>query len=104
MFSSPRRGQLQRVATMALQEQHDTTPLRKWQRYKQPLPLILQTFSTVSDQDEAFWTRAIPLFERRAYEANSVLYRRGDSPNGFYLLETGMLKAEYKLPQGTFSE
>jgi len=104
MYSSPRRGHLQHVAIMTLQEQHDTTPHKKWQRYKQPLKLILQTFSTVSDKEEAFWSRATLLFERKEYDAGSVLYKRGDPPNGFYLLETGILKAEYKLPQGTFSE
>ena len=33
-----------------------------------------------------------------------MLYRAGDRPNGFYLLESGLLKAKYELPQGKYSE
>ena len=104
MFSSPRRDQLHNVATTTLQEQQDSVPHGKWQQYEQPLQLILQTFSTVSDKDEDFWKRTPSFFERREYATGTVLYSRGDRPKGFYLLETGILKAEYKLPQGTFSE
>lgn len=91
------------MATMALDEQ-DHVPLRKWQKYQQPLQLILQTFSSVSDQPEDFWQRLVPFLVRKEYFAGTTLYKRGDRPNGFYLVEVGMLKAEYKLQQGTFSE
>lgn len=64
----------------------------------------MQTFLSVSDKDEDFWVLSVPLFERKYFTAGTTLYRRGDRPNGFFLLETGLLKAEYKLPQGTFSE
>lgn len=102
-FSSPRRSHLQRVATTTLSEQN-RIPLRKWEAYKQPLQLILQTFSDVSDKPEEFWKESIPFFTRKEYPMGTILYKRGDRPNGFYLLETGMLKAEYELEQGKFSE
>ncbi len=91
------------MATMTLDEQ-DHAPLRKWQEYRQPLQLILQTFSNVSNKPEEFWERLVPFLVRRQYSAGTTLYQRGDRPNGFYLLEAGMLKAEYRLEQGTFSE
>ena len=102
-FHSPRRHDLHQVATTTLGEQ-DPVPLRRWQDYRQPLQLILKTFSEVSDKPEDFWYRAVPFFTRREYAAGAFLYNRGDQPNGFYLLETGMLKAKYKLRQGQFSE
>lgn len=102
-FSSPRRHELQRMATMTLDEQ-DHVPLRRWQEYRQPLQLILQTFSSVSNKPEEFWERLVPFLVRREYSAGTTLYQRGDRPNGFYLLEAGMLRAEYRLEQGTFSE
>lgn len=102
-FNSPRRHHLLQVATTTLSEQ-DPAPLRKWQDYKQPLQLILKTFSDVSDKPEEFWYRAVPFFIRREFSAGAILYDRDDRPNGFYLLELGMLKAEYKLQQGKFSE
>jgi len=33
-----------------------------------------------------------------------VLYSRGDEPDGFYLLEEGILRAEYELEQGSYYE
>lgn len=102
-WNSPRRHHLHQVATTTLREQ-DATPLRKWQSYRQPLQLILKTFSDFSDMPEEFWYRAAPFFIRREYSSGSVVYDRNDRPNGFYLLEIGMLRGEYKLRQGEFSE
>lgn len=102
-FHSPRRYYLHQVATTTLSRQ-DAAPLLKWQDYRQPLQLILKTFSDVSDKPEEFWYRAVPFFIRREYSTGTILYDRDDRPNGFYLLEAGMLKAEYKLQQGKFSE
>lgn len=89
---------------MTLQEHQDSEVHKQWQKCKQPLQLILLTFASVSDKDEEFWTRAMPFFRREEHQGGTTLYNRNDIPNGFYLLESGMLKAEYKLPQGTFSE
>ncbi|KAL8802414.1 MAG: hypothetical protein Q9182_003837 [Xanthomendoza sp. 2 TL-2023] len=104
IFSTPRRKELQQVATTAYREQ-DSIPHSRWQGYKQPLQLLLQTFSTVSDKPEDFWYRAVPFFERKRFASGSILYQRDEAADGFFLLESGMLKAEYMLPQlGTFSE
>lgn len=103
MFNSPRMHHLQQVATATLSEQNPAPPQR-WYDYQQPLQLILQTFSTVSDKPEDFWYKTASFFVRKEYAAGSVLYNPGDSPDGFYLLESGMLKAKYDLPQGKYSE
>lgn len=104
IYSSPRRNQLQQVATITFREQ-DPKPHTRWQNYKQPLQLLVQTFSTVSDKPEDFWYRAVPFFERREFAVGTILYRREEMADGFFLLESGMLKAEYILPQlGKFSE
>ncbi|KAL8874400.1 MAG: hypothetical protein Q9174_000245 [Haloplaca sp. 1 TL-2023] len=104
MYSSPRRNQLQQVATKAFSEQRPT-PQAHWQRYDQPLQLLLQTFSTVSSKPEVFWYEAVSFFERKAFRAGQVLYERDDMADGFFLLESGILKAEYMLPLlGRFSE
>ncbi|KAL8854558.1 MAG: hypothetical protein Q9221_000593 [Calogaya cf. arnoldii] len=104
VYSSPRRKELQQVATTAFQEQ-DPAPHARWQGYKQPLQLLLQTFSTVSDKPEDFWYRAVPFFERVRFANGSILYEREENADGFFLLESGMLKAEYMLPQlGNFCE
>ena len=94
---------LQQVATTTLSEQNPAPPQR-WQDYHQPLKLILQTFSTVSDKPEDFWSKTESFFVRKVYATGSILYRPGDRPNGFYLLESGMLKAKYDHPQGKYAE
>ncbi|KAL8633576.1 hypothetical protein Q9189_000729 [Teloschistes chrysophthalmus] len=104
IYGSPRRKQLQQVATTAFRE-HQSTPHARWQGYKQPLQLLLQTFSSVSDKPEGFWYPAVPFFERKEFCSGSLLYRREEVADGFFLLEQGMLKAEYILPHlGRFSE
>ncbi|KAL8641838.1 MAG: hypothetical protein Q9228_001409 [Teloschistes exilis] len=104
IYGSPRRKQLQQVATTAFREHH-STPHARWQGYKQPLQLLLQTFSSVSDKPEDFWYHAVPFFERKEFCSGRLLYQREEVADGFFLLERGMLKAEYILPQlGRFSE
>lgn len=103
MLNSPRKHHLHQVATETIRKQTPAQPQR-WRDYHQPLQLILQTFSTVSDKPEDFWYRISSFFIRKEYAAKSVLYRQGDRPDGFYLLESGILKAKYNFPQGKHTE
>lgn len=101
-LSSPRQNQLHHAATTTLEE--DTLNLDKWSAFKQPLPLILQIFRDMSDKGEDFWHRATHYFERASYPKGSILFEVGDTPQGFYLVEEGLLRADYDLPQGKYSE
>ena len=125
---SPRRGMLQRAITYTFQhqQQHHTTQNHqpqdssaagptslssallpspsKWQNFKQPLPLILQAFQDLTAETEDFWFRAVPYFSRREFPAGTVLYSRGDEAGGFYLLQEGILRAEYVVDQGKYYE
>lgn len=102
MISSPRRNQLQRVAETAVEDV--PTSSSKWQEFQQPLPLILEIFEGLTTKDEDFWFKAGPYFTRRTLPKGSVLFEPGDRSNGFYLLEDGLMRADYDLPQGKFSE
>ncbi|KAI9821995.1 MAG: hypothetical protein M1826_000607 [Phylliscum demangeonii] len=101
--SSPRRSQLDQVAHQTLGDP-ESAAQAKWQNFKQPLPLILHAFQGLTDMNEDFWFRAMPFFERREYAAGTVLFRHGDVPDGWFLLEAGIFRAEYHLPQGQFYE
>ncbi|KAJ5567394.1 hypothetical protein N7535_006700 [Penicillium sp. DV-2018c] len=105
IVGSPRRQHLQRVATSTLQA-HETTMMATpaWSAMRQPLPLLLQTFQGLSTQNEDFWFPACTYFCREYYPAGTVLYHEGDAPRAFYLLESGMLRAGYDLPQGRYFE
>ena len=76
----------------------------RWRNFAQPLKIILQTFEDVSTKNEDFWHAVAPYFERKEYPAGTVLYSRGDDPDGFYVLEQGRLRTEYELDQGSFFE
>ncbi|OQE43260.1 hypothetical protein PENCOP_c003G04743 [Penicillium coprophilum] len=105
VVSSPRRQYLQRVATSTIQA-HETTMMASpaWSAMRQPLPLLLQTFQGLSTENEDFWFPACAYFSRESYPAGTVLYHEGDTPRAFYLLESGMLRAGYDLPQGRYFE
>ena len=103
IYSSPRRNLLHEAATSTLNAPN-VLPPSKWENFKQPLPLILQTFQDLTDKNEDFWYHAVPFFERKELMAGTVLYSRGDEPDGFYLLQEGILRAEYDWEQGSYYE
>jgi SulP family sulfate permease len=100
---SPRHQALHEAATHAITEtispEHS-----KWRNLKQPLPLLLQAFQDLTVKNEDFWFRITPYFTRREFIKGQILYKRGDKPDGFYLLQSGILRAEYWLEQGAYHE
>lgn len=104
MVSSPRGQHLQNVATTTLREDESLLVPPVWSSMRQPLPLLLQTFHGLTAENEDFWFPVCAYFKRERYAAGSTLYHEGDVPKGFYLLESGILRAEYEQPQGRFFE
>ena len=102
-FNSPRQTHLVEAASDALQTVEVQRP-KKWQSFKEPLRLMLQIFQGLSDKNEDFWFQATHYFQRREVPAGTVLFRRGEEANGFYLVERGILRVEYDLPQGWLCE
>ncbi len=103
MFSSPRRDHLHHVASTTLNETVSGKS-HSWHNYKQPLPLLLQIFEDLSEHGEDFWFRATQFFERKQFPSGMVLFNIGEPARGFYLLEEGILRADYNSPQGQYSE
>ncbi|RMZ88819.1 hypothetical protein DV736_g3948, partial [Chaetothyriales sp. CBS 134916] len=102
IMSSPRGNQLARVAESAVGETSSSSS--KWQSFQQPLPLLLQIFEEMSTKTEDFWHRVTLYFERLTFLQGTVIFTIGDKSDGFYMLEEGLMKAEYDLPQGRFTE
>jgi SulP family sulfate permease len=100
-FSSPRRNQLHQAANTTLDESSMDS---RYQNFKQPLRLILQTFQGLTDKNEDFWFGVLPFFVKKEYLAGTILFYHGESAKGFYLLEDGILRADYELPQGRYFE
>jgi SulP family sulfate permease len=102
-FNSPRRNHLVEAAYDALNSV-DIQRRSRWQSFNEPLRLMLQIFQGLSDKNEDFWFQAASYFVRKDYAAGTVLFRRGEPADGFYLLERGIIRAEYDLPQGRLCE
>lgn len=100
-FSSPRRRQLQKAATTTLDDSPQET---RYANFKEPLRLLLQTFQGLTEKNEDFWFRLTPFFIKKEYLAGTILYHSGEVANGFYLLQEGILRADYELPQGKYFE
>ena len=101
--SSPRRSHLHAAARESLTP-NEVTRLSRWQIFKEPIRLMLQIFQDLSDKNEDFWVRAKDYFVRRELSEGEIVFRTGEEPNGFYLVERGILRAEYNLPQGWLCE
>ncbi|CAK7244858.1 MAG: hypothetical protein STHCBS139747_006420 [Sporothrix thermara] len=99
LASSPRRAHLQVAARESLNRMQDRRQ-PKWQNFSEPLRLMLQVFEDISDKNEDFWFRAIRYFKRQEFAAGQMLFAAGASAEGFYLLEKGIVRAEYDLPHG----
>ena len=101
--SSPRRSLVQAAAavTMTSDEVKQTT---RWASFRQPLPLILQTFQGITDKNEDFWFSVCSAFVRRVFEEGETVFSCGDRSTAFYLIEEGIFRAEYHLDQGWFTE
>lgn len=101
--SSPRRSLVQAAAavTMTSDEVLQTT---RWLSFRQPLPLILQTFQGITDKNEDFWFSVCGAFVRRVFQEGEIVFSRGDRSTAFYLIEEGIFRAEYRLDQGWFTE
>ncbi len=103
LSQSPRRGHVLQAAKNVLTQQ-EMRRATKWQSISEPLRLMLQVFHDVSRQNEDFWFRAKSYFVRRELAAGTVLFYRGEPAKGFYLIESGELRADYETPQGRLSE
>lgn len=99
---SPRAVTLQKAAELTAKE--DIQNVSKWKHFQQPLPVMMQIFRDVSDQNEDFWHKIAPYFERQEFKAGQMLYQSETEATGFYLVESGMLRADYDLEQGQLYE
>lgn len=99
---SPRATTLQQAAESTVHE--DIQVVSKWSNFKQPLPLMMQIFEGLSIKDEGFWSRVAPYFQRHFLPAGCVLYESDSDAKGFYLVQSGILRADYDLEQGKLYE
>ncbi|KHJ35186.1 putative sulfate transporter family protein [Erysiphe necator] len=99
--NTPRGNQLIQVATNTLNQGLNEM---RFFNIRGPLHIILQSFGALTILEDEFWYKAVPYFNRKDFIANTIVYQSGDQANDFFLLEQGIMYAEYDLPQGNFCE
>ncbi|ANB15786.1 hypothetical protein AWJ20_3430 [Sugiyamaella lignohabitans] len=99
---SPRAISFRKAVENAAKE--DLKVVTKWKQLQQPLPIMMQIFQGVSDKGEDFWAELLPYFKREQPAKGTVLYTSGNEATGFYLVESGILRADYDLEQGKLYE
>lgn len=96
-FGTPRTAQVFQAATRTVKDEQ-----RIQNRYysnsdssfkKQPLPLIMITFSGLSDKDEKFWSKLAPFFIREKIPADITFYDTSDHQQSFFLVESGLVRS-----------
>ncbi|GAA5986854.1 hypothetical protein JCM11641_007818 [Rhodosporidiobolus odoratus] len=90
---SPRAAHLRTAARETISRPE--TPQSKL-NFQQPLPILLQAFQPYSpDLNEDYCFRLVPYFKRVNVERGSTLWTSGSEPDAFYVIESGMLRANY---------
>lgn len=103
--SSPRFSLIQKAADSAIRTDPEILISRaRWKNYCQPLPLLLKTFNGVTTKREDFWHRVAPHFKRIRFTSGQILYEIGEEARGFYVVESGILRADHESKQGNLSE
>lgn len=67
----------------------------------EPLHTILKAFGSFDALDHASLSALAPYFEHVTLPAGTVLWEQGDTPNGLYIIQSGVLRASYKFADHT---
>lgn len=60
---------------------------------KEPLSLIMITFSGLSTKDELFWLKLTPYFQREKIPANTTFYDTAVNSAAFFIVESGLIRS-----------
>jgi SulP family sulfate permease len=67
----------------------------------EPLLTLLKAFGSFDAPDYASLSALAPYFEQVAFPPGKVLWEKDDSPNGLYIIQSGVLRASYKFAEHT---
>ena len=104
IYGSPRRDHLHHIATTTLAELSPPPTSHGVVAHPQPLRIMLEVFRHVSARPSSFWAKAAPFFSKETFPEGTALYHPGERPSAFYILASGILKAEYDMEQGQYVE
>ncbi|KXN84899.1 hypothetical protein AN958_11925 [Leucoagaricus sp. SymC.cos] len=96
---SPRRSYMQNVGNRTIGAEY--APRSKPEVAPEPLNTVTKAFSSYGDIDAQKFTDITKYFSKITAPVAHVLWRQGDSPDGLYIIESGILRATYKFANQT---
>ncbi|CAE7061708.1 unnamed protein product [Rhizoctonia solani] len=98
-INSPRRSQLVKAGERLMVGADDgtgapPTPEDTPQALREPTLCLLKTFSSHTS-DAELMNKLAAYFTRVELQAGDILWRQGDQPDGLYVIESGVLQANY---------
>lgn len=63
---------------------------------KKPLPLVMITFSGLSDKNEKFWSKLTPFFIKEQIPENFTFYDTSKDRPAFFIVESGLIRSVCK--------
>ncbi|GAA5842002.1 hypothetical protein JCM3766R1_005720 [Sporobolomyces carnicolor] len=98
---SPRANHL-RIAAKETISRHE--PVHATMNFQQPMPILMQSLRPYSpDLNEDYCFRLSRYFKRVHVERGTVLWKVGSEPDAFYVIESGILRANYVFPDHSHS-
>ncbi|GAA5908062.1 Vsb1p [Sporobolomyces salmoneus] len=98
---SPRANHLRTAAkeTISRHEPTNTT-----MNFQQPMPILMQSLRPYHpDLNEDYCFRLSRYFKRVHVERGTILWKVGSEPDAFYVIESGILRANYVFPDHSHS-
>ncbi|KAG2739962.1 hypothetical protein P692DRAFT_20851426 [Suillus brevipes Sb2] len=92
LMRSPRQMQLRDVGER-------TIAGGRIQNSSEPYNTLLNAFSSYHDVDQNTFKEIAPYFERFTFPDGFVLWETNDTPDGLYIIESGILRASYKFAE-----
>lgn len=96
-YGTPRTSQLYQAATRTAKDEQSMQ--NKFYSHlnssfkKQPLPLVMITFSGLSDKDEQFWSKLAPYFIKEKIPEDITFYDTVSHSPSFFLVESGLVRS-----------
>ncbi|CAH6720707.1 uncharacterized vacuolar membrane protein [[Candida] jaroonii] len=97
--TTPRTNQVFQAATKTAKSESESTyhSNNDFQSRKQPLPLIMLTFRSLSSKDERFWSNISKYFVKEQIPENFSFYDTSINQPAFFIVETGLIKSVIRL-------
>ncbi|KAG1824746.1 sulfate transporter family-domain-containing protein [Suillus subaureus] len=89
LTGSPRQMQLRDVGERTIAGENSSEPYNT----------LLNAFSSYHDVDQSTFKQIAPYFERFTFPDGFVLWENNDTPDGLYIIESGILRASYKFAE-----